>query len=104
MSTTRRIPKQYQGADETIYYSLTTTPWGSSPSSIVVKLFSVGTAALALTDVSTACLTGSASATGDVITLPGVTALTAGTLYRLEARFTCGANVFEVPVEIQAEQ
>lgn len=79
-----------QGADEQLAYTVTTTPWGSSPSSPVVKLYTdTGT------DVSATLLSGSASATGDVITTPYVTGLTANTTYRLEVKFTCSGNIFE---------
>lgn len=80
-----------QGKDEQIAYTLTTTPWGSSPSSPVVTIYDqTGT------DVSTTNLSGSASAAGDVVTTPKVISLTAGKRYRLEIKFTSGGNVFEV--------
>lgn len=91
-----------QGVDERIAYTITTTPWGSSPSSPVVKLFDVvGTTR---TDVSSTCLTGAASVAGDVVTTPTVHGLTDGHLYRLEVQFTISGNVFEAYAEIQAEQ
>lgn len=95
---------QYQGVDETIAYSLTTTPWGSSPSSISVKVYSIaGTGAR--TDVtSTVMPTGTASTNGDVITLPALTGLTDGTLYRVEVKFTCSGNVFEAYAYVKGEQ
>jgi hypothetical protein len=52
-----------QGADEQIYYTLTTTPWGSSPTSVAVVLKNA-----AGTDVSSTNLSGAASVSGDVIT------------------------------------
>jgi len=42
--------------------------------------------------------------TGDVITLPKITGLTAGTLYRVEVAFTCTSNVFEAVAFIRAER
>ena len=86
----------YQGVDEEIKYKLTTTPWGSSPSSpsAVIKILPADT------DVSSTCLSGSASAVGDVITLPTVKSLTAGTEYRLEVKFTVGGNVMEAWVKV----
>lgn len=88
-----------QGADESLAYSLTTTPWGSSPSSVSVKIYNLTTGA----DLSATNLSGSASAAGDVITTPLVTALVAGTSYKLEIKFTCGSSVFEVFAKIHGE-
>lgn len=89
----------WQGVDEQIAYSLTTTPWGSSPSSPAVSIYDE-----AGTDCSTANLSGSASVSGDVITTPKVTGLTAGKRYRLEIKFTSGGNIFEVYGYIRGEQ
>jgi hypothetical protein len=104
MSNIREIKEglQYQGADETIVYTLTTTPWGTSPSSTAAKIYSV--VGDTLTDVTTTNMTGSASATGDVITLPAIKALVAGTTYRVEIAFTCSGNVFEAFAELKAER
>ena len=92
-----------QGVDEQISYTLTTTPWGSAPASLVVKLYSIAVGG-ALTDVSATLLVGVASAMGDVITTPIVTGLTAGTTYRLEIKFTVSGNVFEAYCIIGGEQ
>ena len=83
-----------QGADERIAYEITTTPWGSTPSAVDVKLFSIG-ADGSLTDVTATKLSGVASVTGDVITTPLVISLVAGTTYRLETKFTTSGNVLE---------
>lgn len=80
-----------QGTDEQIVYQLTTTPWGASPSSITVKLYDK----TAGTDVSSTCLSGSASAVGDVITTPVVKSLVADHKYRLEIKFTTVGNIME---------
>jgi hypothetical protein len=90
-----------QGADEEITYQLTTTPWGSSPGSVVVQVFDV--TAGGYTDVSSTVLSGAASLSGDEITLPVLGSLTVGHVYRLEVRFTCGSNVFETWMRIEAE-
>lgn len=87
-----------QGADEQIYYTLTTTPWGSSPAAVAVVLKdSTGL------DVSSTKLSGAASVSGDVITLPKVTSLTAGSNYRLEVKFTVSQNVCEAWADIYCE-
>jgi hypothetical protein len=80
----------YQGEDERIAHSVTTTPWGSSPSGVSVVLKdSDGT------DVSATHLTGSSSISGDVITLPTMHSLTADERYRLEVKFTVAGNEVE---------
>ena len=89
-----------QGVDERVSYPLTTTPWGSSPSSVSCALKTLP----GLVDVSAAKLSGSASATGDVITSPIVFGLTAGQQYRLEWKFTISGNVLESYMIINGEE
>jgi len=84
----------YQGEDEQIVYTLTTTPWGSTPTNVAVTLYSVSTL-MEYTDVSSTCLSGSASVDGDTITTPIVKLLVEDTLYQLEIKFTCSGNVLE---------
>lgn len=93
---------QLQGKDEIIAYTLTTTPWGSSPASVVVTLWDITSATW--TDVTSAMLSGAASVQGDVITTPLVTGLTAGNIYRLEVKFATGGNTLEAYAVIQAEK
>ena len=95
MATSRQITegRQYQGSDENITYTLTTTPWGSSPTSTSAKIFSIS--GDTLTDVTSTNMTGATSVTGDVITLPAIDGLTAGTEYRVEVKFTISGNIFE---------
>jgi hypothetical protein len=99
-NTDRRIIESplYQGVDEQIAYTLTTTPWGSSPSSVAVVLKNS-----AGTDVSSTCLSGSASVAGDVITTPVVKSLTADAIYRLEIKFTVSSNIMEVWADIYGQ-
>lgn len=102
--TTREVKegKQPQGVDESVAYTLTTTPWGSTPTSVAVTAYDI--TAGAHTDVSTTVLTGSASTVGDVITTPKVGGLTAGNVYRIEVKFTVSGNTFEAYFVIGAEQ
>ena len=94
---------QIQGVDEKIAYKITTTPWASSPTSIVPKVYDV-TVDGTRTDVTTTVMpSGSASATGDVITLPLLQALTYGKTYRVEVQFTVSGNVFEPYFLVKAE-
>ena len=101
MAVSREIVegRQKQGVDEEVYYSLTTTPWGSDPSSVSVKAYTMPDR----TDVTSTVLSGDASTTDDVITLPKLSGLTAGTEYRIEVKFTCSSNVLECYATIQAE-
>ncbi len=93
---------QPQGVDEIIVYTLTTTPWGSSPSASAVVVFDVTDGARS--DVtSTVMPTGSPSEAGDIITLPALKLLTAGKQYRVEILFTAGGNVFEAFGIVNAE-
>lgn len=89
-----------QGVDEQIAYTITTTNWGSSPTttSMVVK-----DETLNFTDVTATVASGSTSVAGDVITLPIIKLLTAGHIYRAEVKFTSGGNVFECYFRIKAE-
>jgi len=104
MSNQREIKEgmQYMGADEQLYFSLTTTPWGSTPTNTAAKIYEV--AGDTYTDKTSTLMSGSTSVTGDVITLPKITGLTAGTLYRVEVAFTCTSNVFEAVAFIRAER
>lgn len=106
MTKTREVKEgiQYQGVDEKIAYTITTTPWGSTPASLQVKVFSIATSG-ARTDVtSTVMPTGSASASGDIITLPLLQALTADVLYRVEVKFTdSGNNIWEPYFYVKGE-
>ena len=88
-----------QGVDEIVAYNLTTTPWGSSPTSPVVKIYdSAGT------DVSSTNLTGSATVNGDVITTPAVKTLTNGNRYKMQVKFVSGGNTYEAFGYIDAEE
>lgn len=80
-----------QGEDEEIQYQVTTTPWASSPSSVSVVVKDEDG-----NDVtSTVMPSGSASPSGDVITLPVLKLLTDGVYYRVEVKFTAGGSVWE---------
>jgi hypothetical protein len=88
-----------QGKDEEIAYTLTTTPWGSSPASVSVKIYDSSGV-----DQSATCLTGSESAVADVITMPVVHTLTAGEIYRLNIEFMIGTDKFVPCCMIHAEE
>ena len=89
-----------QGIEEEVVYTLTTTPWGSTPIGVSVKAYDMSD----YSDVSATVLSGSPSVSGDVITLPILESLTAGGMYRIEIQFTAGGNVFEAWFEVVAER
>lgn len=92
----------WQGKNETVVYSLTSTPWGSSPGSITNTIEDI-TTGLAV-DTSSTNLTGATSVNGDAITTKAVTALVVGHTYRMRVRFTCGSSTFEALAIINAEE
>ena len=98
--TVRRIEQSpiYQGEDEEIYYTVDTSTWGGSPSSVSVVVKQNGD------DVSETLLTGSASVNGDVITLPKIADLVDGTHYRLEVKFTSSGNIIEAWAELIGQE
>lgn len=93
---------QRQGEDEIITYSLTTTPWGSTPSAVTVVAKDLSNDGAVVT--STVFPGGSASVVGDIITLAPLRALTAGHRYRIEVKFASGANNFEAYFFVLAEE
>lgn len=82
-----------QGEDEVIAYSLTTTPWGSSPTSVVVTVWDITHGSR--DDVTATVTSGSATVSGDVITLPVIQDLDEGSTYRVEIRFTVSGQILE---------
>jgi hypothetical protein len=100
--TMRRVVQDHlvQGVDEQIAYTITTTPWGSSPGSIAVKAYDQTDG---MADVTATVLSGSAAAVGDVITTPKMQSLTLGHVYRIEVKFTCGGNTFECWFEVEEQ-
>jgi len=91
-----------QGVDESIAYTITTTPWGTAPTAVVVgvddrtTLPAVDAAATVMPVLTT-------SVTGDVITLSPLKLLTAAHTYRVEVRFTVNGNVLEVYFDVLGE-
>lgn len=107
MSVSREIVEleQEQGVEEEIIYTLTTTPWGSTPTSTSHKGYKYDADTGAWTDVtSTIFPSGSTSVVGDVITLPLCKAMTQDALYRVEVKFTSGGNIFEPYALIRARR
>ena len=83
----------YQSSSETKVYSITTTNVASSPTSPTAVVYDESDND---TDVSATVMpSGAHSASGDVITLKPLTALTKRHSYRVEVVFTVGSNIHE---------
>jgi len=80
----------FQGEDESIAYALTTTPWGSSPSSPTLTVKNA-----ASVDITSTVAPGTATVSGDIITCPAISGLKKSNRYRLEIKFTISGNVLE---------
>lgn len=93
--------KQYQGADESISYTLDVSAIGSSPSSVSVVVKDVTNAA---TVTSTVMPTNSPTVAGNVITLSPLKFLTAGVLYRVEVKYTVSGNILESYFYVQGQE
>lgn len=97
MTTNRKFRESPipQGADEEIAYILTTTPWGSSPTSPVVSIMVKG----GIHD-SKLLSTSVCTVSDDTITTGRVKGLQSKATYELQIRFTINSNVFEAIGEI----
>ena len=85
-----------QGSDEQVPYELTTTPWGSSPTSPVCQVMVKGgshDSGLLSTSVCTV--------SDDVITTGRVKSLQANATYELQIKFNIGDTVFEAFGDIE---
>ena len=83
---------QIQSADEEIVYSVTTTNWGSDPSSVSVVAYEEGNPEPV---TATVFPVNSPAIVEDTIMLSPLKALTAGKAYRIEVKFTSGSNIYE---------
>jgi hypothetical protein len=104
MSSTRPCVQSpvYQGEDESIIYTVTTTNWVSSPASSAVVVKDVSNSYSDVT--STVMPTNTPSESGDVITLSALTALTAGSRYRVEVQWTASSSTWETWFDVLAER
>lgn len=89
-----------QGSDESIIYTITVTNWGTTPDTITAIAVDETTDTVV---TSTVFPSNSPSATGDVITLSPLTALTKNHRYRIEVKFTANSNVFECYFKVSCE-
>ena len=85
-------PKAQSYKDE-VPYSLTTTPWGSTPTSVTITVYDITDGKER--DVTTTVMpTNSPSVAGDVITASVLKLLTPGHIYRMYFKFTTSGKVF----------
>jgi len=96
----RRIKESplYQGVDERLIYTLTTTPWVAGPTSPVLTIKDSTGA-----DVTATYSTGSTTASGDIITTARIISLVAGAQYRFEIKWTVGSNVYETWADLYGQ-
>jgi hypothetical protein len=91
---------QSQSSDEEITRTLTTTPWGSDPTSVSVKAYLERTGA----DVTTTVFpTNTPSVEGDVITFSPMKSLVKYETYRVEVKFTAESNIWETYFKVYCE-
>lgn len=93
---------QPQGESEKLRYTITTTPWGATPTvdGVVVKDMTAGG-----TDVSATVLSGASSINGNIITLPKLQSLTKNKSYRVEVQFTTAdGNTWEAFFNVTAQE
>ena len=84
------------GVDERPIFTLTSTNWGSSPTSVTLAAFTWAEATDTYTVATTTiCPTGSVSVSGNVITLPVFVPPVEGTKVRVEIKFTVSSSVVE---------
>lgn len=92
MTTSRFFRERYsQGEDEKIPYKFLSTPWGTSPTGVSVKVFDVTNAQQTSEwlDVTTTVMpVNSPSVVGNLITLSKLQNLTDAHVYRVEVKFT----------------
>ena len=79
-----REGRQEQGTAEAIPYQENTNPWGGSPTNVAVTVIDQSND----TDVTSTGMSGTASVSGNWITLPTLSSLTAGRSYRVNVKFT----------------
>jgi hypothetical protein len=82
-----------QGEDERCAYRFSTLPWGGSPTSVSMKLYSMNKETK--TDVSATNLFGSTTVDGNYVTTPLIISLVANTKYRLEVQWVKDGNTVE---------
>lgn len=89
-----------QTSNEELIYSITTTNWGTSPTSPAVTANDETTRLICTTTVFP---TNSPSVAGNVISLSPLKSLTEGHTYRINVKFSTGGNVYECYFKVFCE-
>ncbi len=89
-----------QSPDESLSYQVTTTPWGSTPTSLAMYVYDI-TVQGTVTDVTNTVVQGSITAAGDVISTKRIRLLTLNHDYRVDVQFTdSNSNIWEASFKI----
>jgi hypothetical protein len=92
---------QTQRQGESVRYKVTTTPWGSNPSSVTVTVYDVISTSIE-NDVTLATITGSPVINGDEIILPNLHSLVKGHTYLMDVSFMTDGSRLVIPIEVKA--
>lgn len=105
MAVSRQVKESplTQGTYERIAYTVDTSPWGGYSSAGTTAIWDI-TNKDQYTDMSATMLSGSTTATGNVITTPLVISLVPGNRYRLEVSWVYNGNTLETYALINAEK
>ena len=92
---------QYQGIDESVFYTVDTAPWGGSPSALGHEITDEEdyTASLKST-----MMTGTPSAVGDIITCPALSLVEEDKIYRIYVKFTIGGSALSGYFRVKGER
>ena len=89
-----------QGSEESLSYSVVTTPWGSSPTAVSVTAWDE----THNKDVTTTVFpTNSPTVSTDTITLSPLKSLNQGHLYRIKVKFTATGQIWECYFRVRCE-
>lgn len=93
---------QPQGTNESVGYTVNTTPWGGTPTNpnVAAEVEATGV------DATTLLFGGSPSITinGDILELPDCANVVAGTVYRVTVTFTTGGQTLSMWFRVSGEQ
>ena len=92
---------QPQGVNESVKYSVDTAPWGGTPTTVSHDIFDEEDFD---TSLKSSLMSGTPTVTSDVITLPALSGLTDGIIYRVTVKFTItGGSILESYFRVKAE-
>lgn len=101
MRSIRELGTVTQGENESVIYTVLTTNWGGSPTSLGHDVFDEHDLA---TSLKATLMPGTPTASVDTITLPALSGLTAGVTYRVTVAFTSGGSSFEAFFRVHGEE